>query len=396
MPYVVGAAFIAQHHRPASPTLLPYEFIVAPLPDGLQKSMTQLSLCLESMGREVQMDQSHFPFRLGEALAVTDGRGPQVFRADTMVIKIFDPLYYHTVFPYSGLRPHVVNLADWHHCNEVAVYAELFRKFGGSCMAQYFGSYTIRIPTYMPEPHTSRAVRVIMMENLGKVSMNKVNPASLASGMSPSIMKRVIETQMLFLYHGVRLVEMSPSNVMLVPLDDKKPWEEQADYRVVLIDFDQAAQATSMHENAMKDKLPKPLWPATWHAANPGLLNDFVAGGWVPAANQIAWIENLFRSDVNAYVNVPWTPYIHPCQLIGPRTFRPPIEQLLPEYTAARVREEAEAAAAGVRPQPHWPFPGNPAGGALTAGAEVPPASENATGTPAFSSGCRDRRPRPG
>jgi hypothetical protein len=306
MPYVIGASFTASHHIPADPLLLPYEHVVAPLPAMFQSTWTQLGLCLELKGRKADVNADYFSFKLLEELAVGDGRGPQVFRVgENLVVKIFDPLYYHAVFPYSGLRPHVVNLADYHHNNEVAAYMELFPKFGGVSMPQFLGSHTIEIPANTPDgTEVSREVRLIVMEYLGKSSMDKIDPASLAPEKRLSIMKRVLETEMQFLYEGVRLNELAPCNVMLVGDDKSKDWDKQDTFRVVLLDFDEAAVGRLVMENVMKETLPKPLSPAAWHAANPGLLRGFAAAGWAPRAADLrgAWVDALFRGRGDAYL----------------------------------------------------------------------------------------------
>jgi hypothetical protein len=291
------------------------------------------------------MFPSHVDFTLLEGLAVGDGRGPQVFRiSDQAVVKIYDPLYYPAVLP-CGLRSHVVNQADRDHNNEVSAYLELAPRFAGAKVPGFIGCYTISIPTKTPTGDIIRQVRVALVEYIRGWCMNEVDPTRLQPQMTNKVMKYIIETDMQFLFHGIRMQDLAPSNVILVGEDEGKPYDEQTDFRAVLIDFNNVAVGRHAIENVMRDRLAKPLSPVAWHASNSGLLDKFVTAGWIPHADYIPFLQAMFGGS-NDYVHgVYWTPYNHVSQMVGPPHWTPPALQYPPDVAALEAGENELAAA---------------------------------------------------
>jgi hypothetical protein len=329
MPYAVGRQFTAFHHKAPHPMMLRHDQVTEPLPSQFQ-TMTQLAFCVGCPARNAPLLGQTFHFTITREVAVEDGRGSQVFLVnDSLVAKIFDPLYYYSVFR-SGLRPHVVNIADYHHSREVAAYQELNGILGGGVIPKFYGSWSLYIPTPTPAGClVIRTVHMILIEYLAGLCMNNLLPSCLTAEMRLNIMTRVVEADIELVYHGVRQGDLAPRNVML--LEDP----QEKDFRLVIIDFNHAVVSRLEGEHVMKHDLPKPLSPVRWHRYH-GHLDAFADARWLPGRQYQRWLEAVFAGS-DRYLDADWKCWGPRMRAVAPA----------PPASAARAREVVRGDAAG-------------------------------------------------
>jgi hypothetical protein len=307
IPYVLGAQFTVRRHVPPPPFGRPYPTPHPEPPENLQK-LTQLEHCLANPPRKGSMCDEVFTFVITKELVVKDGRGAQLVIAnDTLVAKIYDPLYYPPIDDYTGLRTNVVHDADFHYSREAAAYDELSTIFRGEVIPEYHGSWTCDVLTKTSSgPTVTRPVRLILVELINGICMQHLNPNQLIQDQRSNIMVKAIEARLEISFHGVRQRDFAPRNVIVQGdlMGD--------DFRVVIIDFNLSVVQRLAGEPRMKDLYSKPISPIKWHW---GYMNDFVATGWVPSDYQ-NWLITHF-SGLDKFTPVFWedgSPRLSPIQ----------------------------------------------------------------------------------
>jgi serine/threonine protein kinase len=154
-----------------------------------------------------------------------------------MIAKIYDPLYDAGSDCYDNKRD-VVVLADGDYTREVAAYEELQRcHIARRYTPEYYGSWTIKVPTTVGDQTYTRHVRLILMEHIAGTVMSSVEPRVLSRQTRSAIMEKVLQAESFIFNAGVLHRDMSPRNVMLVSTLPFSSSFDNPDLRVVIIDF---------------------------------------------------------------------------------------------------------------------------------------------------------------
>jgi serine/threonine protein kinase len=186
---------------------------------------------------------------------VVDGNERQ-----TLVAKIYDPLYYAYV-------EDVAWQADKDYSVEAGAYEDIWDLgLDGKYSPKYYGSWAIQVP-FSASPLIERTVCLVLMEHLEGFTIHSLMKKELTDLIPPSerleIMGQVLEIYSKLEFAGVRHCDLAPRNVMLanLDLDHYKP------PRTVLFDFNIASCLNRPGRKAEKWPTTRPLNPlySCWH-----------------------------------------------------------------------------------------------------------------------------------
>ena len=195
-----------------------------------------------------------------DEVCVKDGHGAQVVavkvsgRDDTLVAKIYDPLYYPdpTKPPQHDDSTSVdfdsVPLADYHYCNEAMMYQSINDALGGKLVPEYHGAFTMDVASN----YRTRAVRLILMERVRGASMlelqSEVESASLEQ--RQLLLSKIIDAESMLYYHNIIHTDFHPRNIMLSGKLGRPG------FRLRIVDFGEAqlSDKNGMFEEITKSK----------------------------------------------------------------------------------------------------------------------------------------------
>lgn len=197
---------------------------------------------------------------------VVDGNEHQ-----TLVAKIYDPLYYAYV-------EDVAWQADMDYSVEAGAYEDI-RDAGldGKYTPKYYGSWAIQV-SFSTSPPIKRTVCLVLMEHLKGFTMESLIQTNLKSRIPPiqrlDIMGRILEIDQKLKFAGVRHADLEPRNIMLVNLD----LDQYKPPRIVLFDFNIASCLNRPGCKMQKYPTTRPINPlyTTWRC--PPSIFEF----WVP------------------------------------------------------------------------------------------------------------------
>jgi serine/threonine protein kinase len=276
IPYTVGQTFTVRRHIPPAPFMSPYPNRRPPFPDNLQK-LTQLEYCLSWHPLEGSTcDDVTFSFTITKEVRVCDGRGAQVVVVNgDLVAKIYDPLFYP---PYenSSTRDDVMMVADYDYTREAAAYNELRGPLEGTIIPRYHGSWTCDITVDTPSGPRKRPVRLILMEFIGGVCMQDLDPNDLTEEERSNIMVKAIAAENAIAFHGVQHKDFAPRNV-LCSGDLGSP-----DLRVTIIDFNVSVVPRLVYCQPPNDSHQLPVSPIKrWRRWRPQFGEE-----WLPPTRE--------------------------------------------------------------------------------------------------------------
>lgn len=292
-PYVKGQQFTVRSHVPPPPTPLkrgcclesdagrlereklhPIDrcLLHPPLPgsDGLLKVDFKIihPICVGSNHHHAQVVvvnivKTHIP-----AKGLNKGK--------TLVAKIYDPLYAADEDNY--VNPFLV--ADKNYTHETATYMKL-ADLQGSLIPQYYGSFSLEIPTGRQKP---RYVRLILIEFIPGSSMLDIDPSNLSQSHRQHIMKSIIDFTTLLYTRDMVHQDLFRRNILVINAGS----DEQ---KVIFIDFgDMRLSRTAYAEPELESE----YFPGTyvspllkWHEAHgrTSEFRDWIDWDWQP------WLE---------------------------------------------------------------------------------------------------------
>ena len=323
LPYVVGLTITATAHEAPAPFGDGYT-TSHPVVQERWKALSQLDLCVSrpSLGGQKQPT-------IKKSLTITGtirtgySRGAQlVVVNNTMVAKIYDPLYYNYVNDF-GLKENVIWDADGDYSREVAAYMELQKSLSSiDVTPAYYGSYTMNIKTPIERSGCvetfHRVVPLILIELLHGTTMVDIDPSLLSWDTRTAILKKVIHAESIISHAGVGHDDYSPRNIILLGFDhtspDLRPADIEANAKVKVIDFN--VSEVFLHPNHQYPKrlkirdemrrishpqLPSPI------VRYYGKLMEFY--GWVSSKDEEAerWLWHQFHND-QRFRPVVWDP----------------------------------------------------------------------------------------
>ncbi|KAF2763306.1 hypothetical protein EJ05DRAFT_33688 [Pseudovirgaria hyperparasitica] len=280
-PYVLGYKFEVHSHIAPSPLGSPYTNDTILPPADMHES-TQLEYCLSHPPRAGSLSDKSMCLEITKAIRLTESEdiqsGAQIVVVNqTMVAKIYDPLYY--IPDDFAIKFDAVAMADSDYTREALAYQEL-KEFHGNYVPHYYGSWSCYISTESPTGKTvQRPVRLILMEYIQGVSLHELLPTELSNEQRSNIMVKVIELEAMIEHRGgVSQKDIAPRNFICTGHDYVDP-----NLRIVLIDFNVSVVR----------RLALPVSPIYRWTANAG---DF-AYDWLPRArnDRRAWLLDHFK-----------------------------------------------------------------------------------------------------
>jgi serine/threonine protein kinase len=236
LPYTVGATFTTHRHEPPAPFGHGYD-AWRPFKTGHFR-LPQLNYCLIQQPIEGRTLEESYTLTITETIRTGYIYGAQVVLVNgDIVAKIYDPLYDDEYDPYQNKRD-VVALSDGDYSRETAAYDELRRDPKAQrFIPEYYGSWTIDVPTMVDGQTYTRHVRLILIEHItGTVMTDIQQPHLLPKHTRYAIMQKVLEAEALIFDAGVLHRDIAPRNVMLVSPSPTSSLNDP-EVRVVIIDF---------------------------------------------------------------------------------------------------------------------------------------------------------------
>jgi hypothetical protein len=324
LPYKKGFKITAMRHEPPEPFGLGYNTQCRPSPKGW-KEMSQTDYCISCPPLEGRTDPDVCKsLTITSTIRTGQHKGAQIVVVnDTMVAKIFDPLYYSHFNEYHTVND-VVYDADSDYCHEAAAFTKLQESAQArAVIPAYYGTWTMDIENPVKVSRSkralhTRAVRLILMERLNGICMVNIDPFDLRKKLRSTILKKVIVAETLMYDAGVDHRDLSPRNIMIsgfdydhsdVPISD-------AQVEVKIMDFNIAEVITHpMYADSMclgPLKRCKQEWPSKLYSPiirYYGHMAEFSTEGWCSNDDRDAekWLWRHFRND-DRYVPVIWDP----------------------------------------------------------------------------------------
>lgn len=164
------------------------------------------------------------PFRIGdqhnaqvltEQVMQTSSETPHLRSGDTVIAKIYDPLYYNDDDGYLNSF-HAVGQSYSHETHAYNVLSE----FQGTRIPTYYGSYSLDLPA---EGKATRIVRLILPEYINTKSMQQVSPKDYPQDIRQQMLKSIIDFDSLVYERDILLRDLCPRNVLIVEKDEFDP-----------------------------------------------------------------------------------------------------------------------------------------------------------------------------
>lgn len=200
-----------------------------------------------------------------------------------LVAKFYDTLYFDQM--QDDCNP--VLFTDWEYSNETAAYTALSR-FQGTLVPKFYGSFTLELPAKESE---KRLVRLILMEVIPGIQMDKIDPTTFSQQERQNILKKVIDMETLFHSYGVLHGDFYGRNIMM-DIDSK----EYSTPKLRVIDFGHAKTTTPRFPpgHRLHSKYPPGLqispilrWRKPFDLANK--FKGWIDWDWVP------WLEETYK-----------------------------------------------------------------------------------------------------
>ncbi|GAB1191418.1 hypothetical protein APSETT444_000590 [Aspergillus pseudonomiae] len=152
-----------------------------------------------------------------------------------MVAKIYDP-FYHDFDEDSFLG------ADYDYTHECAAYTHL-SDLQGSVIPRFFGSYNLktRIGKHF------RLVRLILVERINGLSMDRLDPENFSKEECQDIMKQIVDGESSLYTKNVCHEDLRPQNVVVRRSDSQT-------LRIVIIDLGKSVIGRSRNPSNSRDE----------------------------------------------------------------------------------------------------------------------------------------------
>ncbi|KAF1848882.1 uncharacterized protein K460DRAFT_364833 [Cucurbitaria berberidis CBS 394.84] len=323
LPYVKGFTFTAHRHEPPAPFGIGYS-TESPLVQENWKLLSQTEYCLSQSLLEGQTYLGEVnPLTITSTIRTGYDRGAQlVVVNDTMVAKIYDPLYYEGINEF-GYREDVITNADGDYSREAAAYMELQNSPAAKGVTPAFhGTWTIEVETVVgkvgQQKTNRRHVRLILIERLLGDSMENICTAYLRRPVRSLILKKALHAEAIICNAGVMHRDFCPRNIIVLGDEYSNPNIPIKDIKVEVKVFDFNIASVVNHpyyekrRSAGKGKLLKEKWHP--RLVSPilryfGHMSEFSTEGWCSDSGREAdkWLWRHFRKD-ERFIPVIWDP----------------------------------------------------------------------------------------
>lgn len=306
VPYVKGLRFTVQQHIPPPPVKL-HPAILCTFEDKKEsKKMRQLhpiERCFQYPPLPGSYGSLNLELKIHDTIRIGDRHNAQIVLVEVLmadppvkglsqgqrvVAKLYDPMYIHDDDFY--INPFLV--ADKGYTHETAAY-ETLSNYQGTTIPDYYGSYSLDILT--DASNYKRTVRLVLIEFIPGLSMQKADPDKFSQETRQSLMKSLIEFETSVYAKNVLLNDLHPRNVMVTNPDSQHR-------HAVFIDFGDAdvgcgaasvQSETKSFEFRFDNYVPSLL---RWHQDQfrEDSFYDWIDWDWQP------WLQTEFASTAEA------------------------------------------------------------------------------------------------
>ncbi|KAL1857980.1 hypothetical protein Plec18170_003204 [Paecilomyces lecythidis] len=308
LPYLPGNQLSVASHRPPPPT------------DG-RVSLTFKTARERELVDVVTRCQNHpplegklipeerFNLKILETIRVGDGKSAQVVSVQILsgprlvdlelVAKLYDPLYYD----HSSDDADPFLCVDRHYTHETAAYVHLSGSV--NIIPRYYCSYSWKVSV---NENQSRLVRLILIEKVNGLSMDRIDPRMLTVELRKCIMKRVVDAESWLYQQNVRHGDIHPRNILVQQLESTPE-----DPAVTFIDFGRAIIGRSHDPTDLEEEekylpgtyiSPRLRWSmsSSWRAY-PHAFKDWITWDWQ------SWLEDEYEGDeITEQMRLLWPP----------------------------------------------------------------------------------------
>lgn len=215
---------------------------------------------------------------------------------DEIVAKFYDPLYYNHYL--DEIDPFLC--ADREYTREAAAYSRLSTlQIAG--IPEYYGSYSLEIPV----ANASRFVRLILIQKIDGIPMNKLSPHDLSLSQRRAIMKGILDVESQIYKCDVRNLDIHPRNVIVQNLSSVRP-------RIVIVDFGFSLLGRSYDPEGEPEE-EQAMLPGTyisprvrWGVRNERHFLVMNFKEWI-TWDWNAWLQSEYKGDeVTDYIRAHW------------------------------------------------------------------------------------------
>lgn len=323
LPYAAGSTFVGQRHEPPEPFGMGYD-TRAPLVQENWEALSQTDYCLahSQLGGQTLSEETK-TLTITSAIRTGYDRGAQLVVVDnSMVAKVYDPLYYEGVNEF-GYKEDVVGLAASDYSREAAAYKELQKSPATKKVTPaFFGTWTIEVETLVGKvgqqtSHT-RHVPLILIEWLRGDSMDNICAKYLRRPVRSLILKKALHAEAVIYNAEIMHRDFCPRNIIIFGDDYDNPNIPLKDIQIAVKVFDFNIASVTNHPrcknrafmsiaDSLKEKWhPKLVSPIVRYF---GQMSDFSSQGWCSDAGREAdmWLWKHFRND-QRFIPVIWDP----------------------------------------------------------------------------------------
>lgn len=173
--------------------------------------------------------------------------------AEPLVAKFFDPLYYPFFDDdFPSIPNNVVSNAEHDFALESAAYIQLDGRLGGRLVPQFHGSWVLDLPL----KHVSRSVGFVLMERLGGIPLDKLDPAHYSRDERLRVLALSMEAEVELFHAGVLHYDIAPRNVICSGAN-----LQSEDLSVKIIDFGLTSVLPLLGAKAPCESKPLPESP---------------------------------------------------------------------------------------------------------------------------------------
>ncbi|KAH9878094.1 hypothetical protein J1614_003311 [Plenodomus biglobosus] len=321
VPYVVGATIQAMKHVPAEPFGYGYDTQYPQINENWE-DLSQAALCTMRVplgGHTIPNEKNVLTITAILRTGVDQG-AQLVIVNQTLVAKIYDPLFYEYINEYNA-KEHVVINADGDYTREAAAYKWLQNSTTAKHLTPAFhGTWVTTIETcsyHCGEFRTDRRqVPLILIDLVNGKVMSRIDAYAVDARIRTQIMKKVLTADALLVAAGLEHDDYCPRNIIITNLHGTGANDEAEGLGVKVIDFNIATimrhpQASRRDYLGFVDELEK-----TWHPKilSPiirwyGHMAEFSVPGWCSNERDGSeqWLWEQFHDD-ERFIPVVWDP----------------------------------------------------------------------------------------
>ncbi|PWY88292.1 hypothetical protein BO70DRAFT_420007 [Aspergillus heteromorphus CBS 117.55] len=217
--YGVGDTISIQSHNPPSP-LSKKEIARRAASATWDQSLSPTELSLQNPPLPGSNGDGYAVIKLIDPVRVGYGKRSQIFvikalntsnlphvpTDQDLVAKIYDPLSCEFDFddedPFLGV--------DYDYTHECGAYMHL-SDLQGAVIPKFFGSFTLKIAV----GDRFRLIRLILIEKINGISMDRLNPESFTTEQRQTILKEIVDAESLLYERDVWHEDLYPRNVII-------------------------------------------------------------------------------------------------------------------------------------------------------------------------------------